>query len=125
MRMTAYGREAQLRGLADALTGGRVDFYGDERPDEAGVYVSHPLLAELPIIAPLLIVDGALRFSARAEGLALGQARWFVARAGDGRPVLDGTIGRTEGDLVLPLDTIQAGSPITVTAVLTVPEVVA
>lgn len=121
MRYTLAGREAQLTGLAQALEGGTVCLFSDESPRIAGAVGRGVLLAELPI-SGLLVSEGWLRFSMKAQGDAVGQARWFQARRNDGKPLLDGTCGRTSGDLVLPLDIVQPGAPITLTAALSVPE---
>lgn len=121
IRYTLTGREAQLAGIAQALEGGAICLFSEQRPARAGDVGHGRMLASCPV-SGLVISEGWLRFSMRALGEILGQARWFQARRADGKAILDGTCGRTEGALILPLDIVQPGSPITLTAALTVPE---
>lgn len=116
MRLTLRGREAQLRGVAQELSAFRL--YSAERPFDVEASEGE-MLAELPVVG-YAIENGWLRFTMRGDGSRLGQARWFQAFAADGGKVLDGTVGRTDGDLAVPIDTIQPGSPVTITAALAV-----
>lgn len=118
MKYMQRGREAQLYGIADALANGLVCVYETLPGDDGSAGL---LLAELPIVGIPLVEDGWLRFVMRSEGHTLGNARAFIVKAQGGVALMEGTIGRTEGDMILPLDTIHAGSPITISAAFTVP----
>lgn len=123
MRFGRFGREAQLHGLAAALDGGVLCLYDGPAPAvDAAPSPNSSLLAELPIVPGSLDVrEGWLRFSIHAPGTVLGSATWFRVTSADGRIVGDGTVGRTEGDLVLPINLVQPGAEITVVGALTVP----
>ena len=124
IRVARRGRMAQLRGMAEGLQGGTLRLYTGplpESPDDPPS-VEAALLAELPVATLELSDDGWLRFPVRGTGRVLGSIRWFQALAADGEVLLDGSAGRTSGALIVPIDLVQPGAPISMVCALAAPE---
>jgi hypothetical protein len=124
MRLGVTGREVQLRAIAEAASGGFVCLYSDRAPLNADDVIGRDvsLLAELSVDGVPELSEGWLRFTVRGIGLLLGRASWFRVLTSSRRVLVDGTAGRTEGDMVMAIDLVQPGAPITLTFTYTIPQ---
>lgn len=123
MRFHRRGRTAQLKGVAADLQSGGIRLYAGQRPatedDVPGV--ESQVLAELTVSA-IEFSEGWMRFPMRGTGRVLGNVKWFQALSADGEVLFDGTAGRTEGDLIAPIDLVQPGAPISLVGAFAVRE---
>lgn len=113
-------RNAQVDAVTRLLDGGFLRLYSGPRPDSADDEPRGTLLAELRFGSPAFeqAMQGravAHRIIQAQAAAATGAATWFRAVQADGKTaVFDGTVGRTDADIVMNNNNIQDNAIVSV-----------
>lgn len=111
-KLSNAAANAGVDAIAALLDGGVVKIYTGTQPASPETAVTdQTLLAVLGLGSPAFgaTVNGVATAEAITEedaALATGTAAWFRAEDSEGNPVLDGSVGTSDADMVLPTTSI-------------------
>ncbi len=114
-RLTTLVVNAQADVLAKLLDGGFVDVMDGRQPDSADEAITtQTVLVTMSLGSPAFLgaVGGTIAANPLGPGIAQvqGDPTWFRAYRSDHRtPVFDGSAGRKDTNMILPVKTLVAG----------------
>lgn len=121
-RLNSRAASTAADAVCRLLDGGYLRIFAGEQPLSADSAINGQ-----PLLAQLLFAEQAFRPAVGGEAhanplerewraKASGRATWFRAFAADGTPVLDGSVGESNSNLILDDTDIQADAEVSVTA---------
>jgi len=119
LKFGALTVEAQATALARLLAGGWLQLYGGDMPADADDPLrAQPLLAEVPLDGAGVSAPGGVFQLAAQQAMSpkqAGRPTWFRCLSSTGRPVLQGTVGLTEADLLIDRAELLPGHEVALT----------
>jgi len=114
-RLTNFAVDAQANLLGALLDGGFIDVMDGKQPESGDVAIAdQQLLVVLGFGIPAFVhsQEGVIFANAISSGVAVGAGNptWFRAYRSDHRtPIFDGSVGRENANMILPVRTIVEG----------------
>ena len=120
-KLTNLGANTQIDALSALIDGGFMDIYDGIQPSDADTPIgSQVLLASLGLSNPAFVpgVGGVALANAitpDASADATGTATWYrIYRSDHITPVMDGSVGTVDANLILTSVSVQAGASVSV-----------
>jgi len=119
-RLSLTAVNAQAKTIAELLNGGFYDLMTGERPESVDDVISSDFRLSRHSFAAVAFgepINGVIQANSIAKSVATrnGEPTWCRCLTRDGRPIIDGTVGKSDANAISTVDMIVAGQTVIVT----------
>jgi hypothetical protein len=119
-RLSLTAVNAQAKTIAELLNGGFYDLMTGDRPESVDDVISSDFRLSRHSFAAVAFgepINGVIQANSIAKAVATrkGEPTWCRCLTRDGRPIIDGTVGKSDANAISTVDMIVEGQTVIVT----------